>query len=222
MTLPLKLDANGLVPVVVHDRLTGDVRMVAFANEEAVRATLATGRATFFSRSRGELWEKGKTSGNGLRVVEVLVDCDADTLIYRAEPEGPSCHTGSASCFTRALDTTLELRDTFAPQTLLGRLEAELAARKSSTKERSYTKSLYAAGPPKLAAKLAEEARELGDAIAGEGDARVASEAADLLYHMLVGLQYRDVPLRRVLAVLDARFGQSGHEEKAARKNDER
>src|SRR5271166_6123913 len=101
--LPIRFDASGLVPVIVQDELTGEVRMCAFATEEAVLATVETGRATFFSRSRGEIWEKGKTSGNTILVGRVLVDCDADCLIYAAEPQGPSCHTGEPTCFFQVL-----------------------------------------------------------------------------------------------------------------------
>jgi phosphoribosyl-ATP pyrophosphohydrolase/phosphoribosyl-AMP cyclohydrolase len=102
--LPIKFDANGLVPVIVQDHLTGEVRMFAYANDEAIRRTLASRKATFFSRSRNELWEKGQTSGNEIQVLRILVDCDADCLIYATEPKGPSCHTGAPSCFFRALE----------------------------------------------------------------------------------------------------------------------
>src|SRR5262249_53539842 len=107
--LPIDFDAAGLVTVVVQDHLTGDVRMVAHATVEAVRKTLETGKATFWSRSRGELWEKGQTSGNALAVRRVLVDCDADCLIYEVEPHGPTCHTGAPSCFFQVLTPTARL-----------------------------------------------------------------------------------------------------------------
>src|SRR6476661_3379386 len=97
----MKFDEHGLIPVVAQEQLTGEVRMVAFATEEAVRTTLESGRATFWSRSRGELWEKGSTSGNTLAVTGVLVDCDEDCLVYLVAPSGPTCHTGRASCFFR-------------------------------------------------------------------------------------------------------------------------
>ena len=100
----LKKDAAGLVTVVAQDRLTGEVRMVAHANEEAVQQTLETGAAHFFSRSRGALWKKGETSGNVMRVHEVWADCDADALLYLVDPEGPSCHTGAPSCFVTPAD----------------------------------------------------------------------------------------------------------------------
>jgi phosphoribosyl-AMP cyclohydrolase / phosphoribosyl-ATP pyrophosphohydrolase len=220
--LPIKFDANGLVPVVVQDDLTGEVRMFAFATEAAVRATLETGRATFFSRSRGEIWEKGSTSGNTIRVHRVLVDCDADCLLYSADPQGPSCHTGAPSCFFQVLDgETLTPPQPPGPegtaQTLLGRLEATLEARKHATGQSSYTKSLYDAGAARIGAKIGEEADELSLAVEAETDERVVSEAADVLYHVLVGLRWRSIPLRRVLAELARRVGTSGHQEKAGR-----
>jgi phosphoribosyl-ATP pyrophosphohydrolase/phosphoribosyl-AMP cyclohydrolase len=219
--LPIKLDANGLVPVVVQDHVTGEIRMVAFATEAAVRATLETGRATFYSRSRGELWEKGKTSGNAVHVRRVLVDCDADCLVYAADPEGPSCHTGAPSCFFQALEgeSLVPLPDAeAAAQTVLARLEATLEARKHATGKSSYTKSLYDAGAARIGAKIREEADELSLAVEAETDDRVVSEAADVLYHLIVGLRWRSIPLRRVLAELARREGTSGHQEKAARR----
>lgn len=213
----LKLNGDGLLPVVVADHLTGEVRMVAFANLAAVEATVVTGRATFFSRSRNELWEKGKTSGNSLAVRRVLVDCDADCLVYEAEPAGPSCHTGAATCFFRAVTREGLSEEPATPQPFLLRLEAELESRKASDAKASYTKSLYDAGVAKISAKIAEEAGELGAALLGETDERVVSEAADVLYHVLVGLRARGVPLRSVLEKLDGRMGTSGHEEKASR-----
>jgi phosphoribosyl-ATP pyrophosphohydrolase/phosphoribosyl-AMP cyclohydrolase len=220
-TLPLKFDAQGLVSVVVQDHLTGEVRMCAFANAEAIAKTLQTGRATFWSRSRNELWEKGLKSGNTIQVVRVLVDCDADCVVYAAEPLGPSCHTGAVSCFFRSIDPGK--RDALipameSPQTALATLEATLEERKKSTAGTSYTKSLYDAGAPKIGAKLREEAGELAQAIESESDERVASEAADVIYHLMVGLRWRSVPFRKVLGELARRIGKSGHEEKAARK----
>jgi phosphoribosyl-ATP pyrophosphohydrolase/phosphoribosyl-AMP cyclohydrolase len=235
--LPLKFDANGLIPVIVQDHLTGEIRMFAHANEEAIRSTQATGKATFFSRSRNELWEKGKTSGNEIHVLRILVDCDADCLIYASEPKGPSCHTGAPSCFFRALEGSelVELTPEGKPlpsgagpaeprtatepitQTVLGTLEGVLEARKTSTGRASYTKKLYDGGASAIGAKITEEAGELVQALAGETDDRVVSETADLLYHAIVGLRWRAIPLRRVLFELARRFGRSGHEEKASR-----
>jgi phosphoribosyl-ATP pyrophosphohydrolase/phosphoribosyl-AMP cyclohydrolase len=219
-TLPLTFDSHGLIPVIVQDHLTGEIRMFAFATPAAIESTLATGRATFWSRSRGEVWEKGLTSGNAIDVSRVLVDCDADCVIYSSEPHGPSCHTGASSCFFQVLEG--EAGETLAAasepsQTLLAKLEALLEARKTSTGKTSYTKSLYDAGAPKIGAKVREEAGEFAQAIDGETDDRVVSEAADVLYHLIVGLRWRAIPLRRVFVELARRLGTSGHEEKASR-----
>jgi phosphoribosyl-AMP cyclohydrolase / phosphoribosyl-ATP pyrophosphohydrolase len=215
--LPLTFDAAGLVPVVVQDYLTGEIRLLAYASVEAVRATMETGRATFWSRSRGELWEKGQTSGNDIVVKKVLVDCDADALVYLAEPHGPSCHTGAPSCFFQVLEKSGLVQKAEQPQTTLARLEETLEARKESTAETSYTKSLLVGGAPAIGAKLREEAGELAEALAHETDDRVASEAADVVFHLMVGLQHRGVAWRDVLAKLEARANVSGHAEKAAR-----
>lgn len=209
----LKKDAAGLVTVVAQDRMTGEVRMVAHADEEAVRKTLETGEAHFFSRSRNALWKKGETSGHVLRVAEVWADCDADALLYLVDPDGPSCHTGAPSCFFERVGANGGAR----PAPMLVRLEEALAARRAATSEKSYTRSLLEAGAPKIGAKLREEADELARAIAGESDERVASEAADVLYHAMVGLLSRGVPWRAVEAELARRFGVSGHDEKASR-----
>ncbi len=210
----LKKDASGLVTVVAQDRLTGEVRMVAHANEEAVRRTIETGAAHFFSRSRQALWKKGETSGHVMRVHEVWADCDADALLYLVDPEGPTCHTGAPSCFvTRASEGTAALRA--AP--LFVRLEEALAERRARSGDESYTRSLLDGGAVKIGGKLREEADELARAIAEESPERVASEAADVLYHALVALLSRDVPLRDVEAELARRFGVSGHDEKASR-----
>jgi phosphoribosyl-ATP pyrophosphohydrolase/phosphoribosyl-AMP cyclohydrolase len=216
--LPLTFDEHGLVPVVVQDRLTGEIRMFAYATNEALRRTLESGRATFWSRSRGELWEKGRTSGNEIRVSQVLVDCDADCVIYSGEPHGNSCHTGAPTCFFQSFEGGEKLASASErPQTVLASLESVLEARKSATEAASYTKSLYDGGAARIGAKVEEEAGELARALSAESDERVVSEAADVLYHLLVGLRWRSIPLRRVLAELARRVGVSGHAEKAAR-----
>ena len=209
----------GLLPAIVQDRLTGQVRMLAYVSRESLARTLETGRATFFSRSRGELWEKGATSGNALAIVAVHADCDGDTLLFSTDPAGPSCHTGRPSCFFRRVGPDGALEDAPHDATaFLEELERELESRKHATATASYTKSLYDGGAPKIGAKLREEADELARALADESDERVASEAADVVYHVLVGLASRGLGLRDVAAVLAKRAGTSGHAEKAARK----
>ncbi|HMR04833.1 MAG TPA: bifunctional phosphoribosyl-AMP cyclohydrolase/phosphoribosyl-ATP diphosphatase HisIE [Polyangiaceae bacterium] len=213
--MDVRFNDQGLVAAIAQDSLSGEVRMVAWMNQLALDQTLSSGLATFYSRSRGQLWTKGETSGNRLVVREVWTDCDADALLLLVEPEGPSCHTGRPSCFFRRLSPN-SADDSRARLTLQA-LEATIYARKSSAANVSYTRSLLDAGPSKIGAKLREEADELARAIDDETDQRVAAEAADLLFHMLVGLASRDVPLRRVLEALQSRVGVSGHEEKNRR-----
>jgi phosphoribosyl-ATP pyrophosphohydrolase/phosphoribosyl-AMP cyclohydrolase len=214
----LNYNSHGLIPVIAQDAETGEVRMMAYADELAIQKTLETGFGHFFSRSRGMMWKKGETSGNTLAVRSVWVDCDGDTLIYMVDPAGPSCHTGAETCFYRRLDDNGDLVETNgdAAPTLL-RLERMLEARKASSAGESYTKSLLDRGATKIDEKVREEAAELGQALIGESDARVASEAGDVLYHLLVGLVLREVSLRDLLSELSRRFGQSGHDEKASR-----
>jgi phosphoribosyl-ATP pyrophosphohydrolase/phosphoribosyl-AMP cyclohydrolase len=218
----LAFDAStGLIPAIAQDRLSGEIRMVAYMNREALERTLATRKATFYSRSRQALWVKGETSGNTLRVERVIADCDADVVLLLVDPEGPSCHTGRANCFFRevAQAEEEELRDLHEPAVpLLMDLERVILARTQSTEEKSYTRALLNGGAQKIGEKLREEAGELASALQNETDDRVVSEAADLMFHMLVGLRLRGLSLRRVFENLAGRFGQSGHAEKASRK----
>lgn len=212
LSAPLKLDPQGLVTVVVQDRMTGEVRMVAHATPEAVEQTITTRRATFWSRSRNAIWVKGETSGNALHVAEVHTDCDRDAVLYLVDPVGPTCHTGAANCFIESLDGS-----SLVAAPLLARLESVLDSRRGATATKSYTKSLFDAGAPKIAAKILEEGGELARAVESESDERVVSEAADVVYHALVGLLHRGLSFRDVEAELARRFGVSGHDEKAAR-----
>lgn len=215
-SMQLKYDNNGLIVAVCQDHLDGSVRMVAWMNEAAVNATLESGKATFYSRSRQALWIKGETSGHFLHVVSVSVDCDRDTLLLSVRADGPSCHTGQPSCFFSPLPER-EGAPVQAPATFLDTLERELTLRKQSTSTKSYTKSLLEAGADKIGDKLLEESGEFTRALHAESDQRVASEAADVLYHLMVGLQLRSVSLRAVLEELAARSNVSGLEEKANR-----
>lgn len=208
----VKFDERGLVPAVVQDHLGGRVLMVAWMDRAALLATLETRKATFYSRSRQRQWVKGETSGHTLAVVDVRLDCDGDTLLVLARPKGPACHTGEATCFFDG-----EAGPTRVGQPQLDALEAEIARRKSADAGKSYTRSLLDGGAARIGDKLREEADELARAVAGETPDRVAAEAADVIYHLLVGLASRDVPLADVLSVLEARMGTSGHAEKAAR-----
>jgi phosphoribosyl-AMP cyclohydrolase / phosphoribosyl-ATP pyrophosphohydrolase len=214
----LKFDERGLIPAIAQDHLSGQVRMMAYMNQAALDQTLTSGKATFFSRSRGALWVKGETSGNVLSVVSVVADCDADTLLLSVLPVGPSCHTGRPACFFRRVTAAGELADQASEAApFLMELGEVLESRKASSAEKSYTKSLLMGGPDKIGAKLREEADELALAIKNESDERVLSEASDLLYHAMVGLTQRGLTLRQVIEVLAKRTHQSGHAEKASR-----
>ena len=191
--------------------------MVAWMNREALQATLDSGQATFFSRSRGALWRKGETSGHVLRVVEVVADCDADTLLLLVDPEGPSCHTGRATCFFRKVTKDAAPEDQQDAVPFLLSLEEEIRQRATSTASKSYTRSLLDAGLQHIGGKITEEAGELSQALQSETDDRVISETADVLYHALVGLRARGLDWRRVIEALAARAGRSGHAEKASR-----
>jgi phosphoribosyl-ATP pyrophosphohydrolase/phosphoribosyl-AMP cyclohydrolase len=202
--LPLKFDTQGLVPAIVQDRITGQIRMFAYATDAAVRKTLQTGRATFWSRSRGELWQKGRVSGQETPVVRVLADCDADCIIYSSDPNSPSCHSGAPSCFFQALDGERLGQASEQPQTVLAALEAGI-------------ESPAQTDMPAVAAKMHEEAGQLAQALVQESDERVVSEAADTLYELLVGLRSRSIALRRVLTELARRLVRSPQERSTPR-----
>jgi phosphoribosyl-AMP cyclohydrolase / phosphoribosyl-ATP pyrophosphohydrolase len=220
-----KPDERGLVTAVVVHAHTAAVLMVAMMNREALARTLADRKVTFFSRTRQAIWQKGETSGNTLALVDLRIDCDGDALLVRALPAGPTCHTGKPSCFHRKLeDDALAVDD--GPSAELDAVLAKVAAviedRKAgrgatSTGGRSYVRELIAGGPAAVAAKIREEADELARAIEGEPDDRVAAEAADLLFHALVGLAVRELGPSAPAGVLAARFGTSGVDEKNGR-----
>jgi phosphoribosyl-ATP pyrophosphohydrolase/phosphoribosyl-AMP cyclohydrolase len=189
-------DAAGLVPVVVQDHASGDVLMVAWADAEALARTAQSGLAHFWSRSRKARWRKGETSGHGLRVRELRADCDRDTLLMVVDPEGPACHTGARTCFG---DEAPALGG------VLDELERVIAQRASASPEASYTARLLAKGPDQVLKKIGEEATEVVLAAKGESDERLAAEAADLVYHLLVALRQRGVPFAHVLETLRQR-----------------
>lgn len=210
---------DGLVPVVAQDRLTGEIRMLAHANAEALARTLATREAHFWSRSRAKLWRKGEESGHVLAVHEVWADCDADTLVYLVDPAGVSCHTGRETCFFRRVGGGGDVSDdpTRHARALLPRLWAELGERARADATQSYTRTLLDGGAPAIGAKLREEADELARALLGESRERAVAEAADVVYHLLVALLARGASLRDVEAELARRSGVSGLAEKASR-----
>lgn len=200
----LKWNDAGLVPAIVQDARTGEVLMLAWQSREALARTLETGRATFFSRSRNQLWEKGVTSGNTQAVKAVRGDCDADAVLLRVDTAGPACHTGARSCFYRGVEGGPDAPPT-AGETLLG-LEAVLGARKQAAPEGSYAARLFADETLRHK-KIGEEATELVIASLRGSREEIVAEAADLIFHSLALLQSHGVSLDEVAAVLRSREG---------------
>src|SRR6478609_2278077 len=196
--MEIAYDERGLVPVVVQDWTTGEVLTLAFANAEALERTRATGELHLWSRSRGELWHKGATSGNTQRVRALRMDCDGDALLALVEPNGPACHTGERTCFHNG-----ELEPP-APHEALPALERTLATRAAERPEGSYTVELLD-DPPRIGAKVREEAEEVARAAREETDDRVDEEAADVLYHLAVLLHARGRALGDAEEVLNGR-----------------
>jgi phosphoribosyl-AMP cyclohydrolase / phosphoribosyl-ATP pyrophosphohydrolase len=215
-------DADGLVPVIAQEARTGMVRMLAWANRDALAATLTTGEAHFWSRSRRASWKKGETSGNTLAVRDVRIDCDGDVVLYLCDPAGPSCHTGATSCFYRRVAEDGALVEDDAPPDppalVVARVAEVIATRRRERPEKSYVVSLLDAGMTKINGKISEESRELTEALLETDAAHTAHEAADLIFHTLVGLEAAGVPIEAVFAELRRRFGISGIDEKASRK----
>ena len=186
--------SNGLVPVIVQDVITLQVLMLGYMNEEALQKTTESGRVTFFSRSKNRLWTKGETSGNFLTVKEILPDCDNDTILIKAQPQGPSCHTGSYSCFGE--------KDN---KGFLYQLQDTINKRIAENDESSYTNQLFKRGINKVAQKVGEEAIELVIEAKDNNDGLFKNEAADLLYHYLILLRAKDFKLEDIEEVLRKR-----------------
>jgi len=203
----IRFDERGLVPVVVQDYRTGEVRMLAYANREAIEKTLETGYAHYYSRSRKRLWKKGETSGELQRVREVRVDCDGDAVLYLIEQEkNRACHTGERNCFYRNLDGSYAL-DKPLPFEVLARLQEVLRDRLERLPEGSYTTELVKAGFDRIVQKAGEEAVETLIALMNRDKEKIVYESADLLYHWLLALTYLGVDLTEVLEELASRFG---------------
>lgn len=181
----VKFDDTGLVPAVMRDRLRRRVLTVAYMNREALEKTIATGEVWLWSRSRGELWHKGATSGNRQKVVAMRLDCDGDAILVDVEPMGPACHTGDYSCFG---DDSFDL----------GRVEEIVRQRKRDMPEGSYVARLFAGGRDRILKKIGEEATEVVIAATSEGKERLVSEAADLVFHLMVLLENEGLSMRDV------------------------
>ncbi len=211
----ITFDERGLVPVVAQDAATGEVLMLAWADAEALRLTGETGEAHYWSRSRRELWRKGATSGNVQRVRQVRVDCDADAVLYEIDRTGPACHTGERSCFHRSASPGAG-DDGLAPgadgRHVLSRIEDTVRRREAERPEGSYTTYLFEKGIDKVLKKVGEEAAETLIAAKNEGTSELRSEAADLLFHLLVLFRAKGLELTEVWEELDRRFGRAPRE----------
>jgi len=202
----LKFDDRGLIPVVAQDYRTGEIRMVAYANEEAVKKTIETGYAHYYSRSRQKLWKKGETSGELQRVREIRVDCDNDTLIYLIEQEkNRACHTGERNCFFRNLEGEYVLKKPL-PFEVLPRLQEVLKDRIENLPEGSYTTKLVKQGFDRIVQKFGEESVEVLIALMNRDKEQVVYESADMLYHWLLALTYLGIDVKEVLEELSRRF----------------
>ena len=193
---------DGLVPAIVQDNQTQKVLMLGFMNQEALNHTESTGKVTFYSRSKNRLWTKGEESGHFLELKSIAVDCDNDTLLVKAHPNGPTCHTGADTCFN---ELPVQADWDVNPATFLFHLEQVIAGRKSNPSESSYTSKLFGLGINKVAQKVGEEAVEL--VIEAKDDNRdlFLGEAADLMFHYLILLQAKGFTLTEVVEVLKGR-----------------
>jgi phosphoribosyl-AMP cyclohydrolase / phosphoribosyl-ATP pyrophosphohydrolase len=208
-----KFDEQGLLPAVIQDWLDGTVLMLGFMNQDAIAKTLETKSVHFWSRSRQKLWEKGETSGNKLQVKELFIDCDHDTILVKAEPAGPTCHTGERACFFSRLDGKGRVGRGKSQDASGGILEGVLRTiqnRRANPQPGSYTTKLFEGGHDKILKKVAEEAGEVLLASKGGKKEEIVYEVADLFFHTLMVLGYHDVPLHDIYQELGKRFGKSG------------
>jgi phosphoribosyl-AMP cyclohydrolase / phosphoribosyl-ATP pyrophosphohydrolase len=206
----LRWPENGLLPVVMQHAVTGEVLQLAYANAEALALTQQTGRAHFYSRSRQEIWERGKTSGNRFAVKEIRLDCDGDALLYMVEPSGPACHTGERSCFFTTLTNNATERATAPPALasqagVLLEVWQTIQERARTMPEGSYVAYLLREGIDKIGKKIGEEAAEVIIASKNGVAERTSSEVADLWFHSLVALAACDVTPMEVFAQLEGR-----------------
>ena len=203
ITDSIKLDSNGLVAVVTQDVNSKEVLMLAYANREALEATLRTKEAHYYSRSRKELWHKGATSGHIQHIEDIRWDCDGDALLYLVRQVGAACHTGERSCFYRGLNLSLE--PTISQQNQLDALLEVVAGRRKNPVEGSYTNYLFEKGVDKILKKVGEECAEVIIGAKNNSKAEVSYETADLLYHLTVLLAEQDISWSDVMAELAKR-----------------
>ena len=196
MQVDFSKSPDGLVPAIIQDAITNKVLMLGYMNQEALDKTLAEGKVTFFSRSKNRLWTKGEESGNFLQLKHAAIDCDADTLLLKVHPEGPTCHTGADTCWNEVNKDAASF---------LGSLEQVIRDRKQNPADKSYTASLFAKGINKVAQKVGEEAVELVIEAKDNNDHLFINEAADLLFHYLILLQAKGFTLEDVVTILKDR-----------------
>lgn len=206
----LQWNGDGLIPAIVQDAGSKEVLMMAYMNQDSLRKSIETGETWFWSRSRGELWHKGATSGNTQRIVDIRQDCDQDTLLITVAPAGPACHNGTYSCFASAADPAQEeanaqSSDRFA---ILNRLETVIAQREAEMPEGAYTTYLFEKGVDKILKKVGEEAAEVIIAAKNRSAEELRYESADLIFHLMVLLREQKLPLDEVLDELKVRHGQ--------------
>lgn len=198
----LNYDAQGLIPVITQDALSGEILMLAYANKEAITKTLQTKQAHYYSRSRQELWHKGATSGHTQSVTDIRYDCDQDAVLYKVHQTGAACHTGEYSCFYRSLtpnETSSTLGDTMAL------LERVITDRLETLPENSYVTTMHNRGIGYIAQKVVEEAGETIVAALQQNNEELLQESADLLFHLTVLLKERGQTLTQVMQVLESR-----------------
>ena len=202
----LHFDQNGLIPAIAQDWVDGAVLMMAWMNKESITKTLESGEVHYWSRSRKELWHKGKTSGNFQKLKGMRTDCDSDTILLSIEQVGSiACHTGKRSCFFKDLETNEDVL--YPPSDACSELFKVIESRRSNPEEGSYTNTLLKEGDNKILKKIGEETAEFIMACKDKNPISVANEAADLLFHMQVSLAYQNVSLEDVLKVLVKRRG---------------
>ena len=219
----VKFDKSGLIPAVVQDDVTGEILMMAYMNRLALDMTLSTGKVHFYSRSRARLWRKGESSGHGLEVRSVFLDCDQDVVLVKAKAQGPTCHTGRRSCFFRVIKngrvrTLRESAPTSSNLTsdLLQRIYAVILDRKHRPKKASYVSSLFKMGKDRILKKIGEEAGELIIGSKNNSRTEVIYELADLWFHSLVVMGYHGITLQDLYKELGNRFGKSGLRQRAS------
>jgi len=216
-------EKSEVIPVVAQDYETNEVLMLAYMNKEALELTLKTKFAHYFSRSKQRIWQKGETSGHNQKVKEILIDCDNDSIVLKVDQSGVACHTGTKSCFFKNLETKERVlepeKDTSKIYSVIDTLYHTLLERKDASPDKSYTAKLFSKGENSILKKVSEESGEFCFAVKDNDEKEIIYEGADLIYHILVALAYKDISPDRIKQELKSRFGLSGIDEKASRES---